>query len=236
MYKNTKETKGLVTSAAVGLHQTCKLHKDHRASPPHLQHCQIFFFFGSSSSRRSRRRWRTCSVLFLGHFDLRLLKLSNVPSAFAPACRWRCWSSRAQSLHPRSRSTRREETECSTQSHLLPFYRSWNSSRSAQRRRNVRKQGGRHLHYCYIIKHVQILIQSRLSKYILLFITQHLWKIETYEIKYVLNLILDCFKSWCYLYSTLSLHLWIMNILKNICSFIFCLYWRYWIGYIKRSG
>lgn len=57
----------------------------------------------------------------------------SVPWAFSPACRWRCWSSRAQSLRPRSRSTRRGATACSTQSHRLPSYRSWNSSRSARR-------------------------------------------------------------------------------------------------------
>lgn len=56
---------------------------------------------------------------------------TDVPSAFSPACRWRCWSSRAQSPRPRSRSTRLGATGCSTQSLRLPSYRSWSSSRSA---------------------------------------------------------------------------------------------------------
>ena len=63
---------------------------------------------------------------------LRTLWCSHLPSVFSPVCPSLCWSSRAQSPLPRSRSTRRGATGCSTQSHLLPSYRSWSSSRSAQ--------------------------------------------------------------------------------------------------------
>lgn len=72
----------------------------------------------------------------------RFPELGNLPSAFSPACRWLCWSSTAQSLRPRSRSIRRGVTECSTQSHRLPFYRSWNSSRSARKHSDTHTKHG----------------------------------------------------------------------------------------------